>query len=537
MTAEQSQSPLTTWLTTPRALALIGATLISLFVFRDAIANLFERWGTQDELSHSYFIPVISGWLIWSNKDAIMASAGRGGVAAVGLGFLAGFMLLAGQLTHAFILQQLGFVVAIAALVAGYGGRSMLAICAVPVLYLLFAVPPPFWLITNLSWNFQRMSSELGVAMIQAMNIPVYLSGNVIDLGTYQLAVAEACSGLRYLFPFLSLGFLAAYLFKGTWWQKAIIFLSTIPITILMNSLRIAITGILVQAYGTSHTEGFLHFFEGWVVFLLCLAALFGVISLFCVVLPPRTNPLDEMGVPALSPRQPTTGGLPLAAMPEQFRGGAALITIAALFVVTAGLAKIVTVDKLITPERQVFAAFPGEFRGWRAEIQPIDSEVAEVLGADDSLVVNMTSPEGELYNVYMAYLTARRDGRSWHSPRQCIPGGGWQVTDFSVVAADEAAIPADERLPFAYNRMVIEYNGTKRVIYYWYDQRGQQFANEYIMKMSVIWDTLTRQRADGALVRLMAPVAKGNDVAATDKQLRAMARKIRTVLPKYIPE
>ncbi|MEO0850936.1 MAG: exosortase C-terminal domain/associated protein EpsI, partial [Pseudomonadota bacterium] len=211
--------------------------------------------------------------------------------------------------------------------------------------------------------------------------------------------------------------------------------------------------------------------------------------------------------------------------------------TIAALFVVTSGLAKIVTVDKLITPERQVFAAFPGEFRGWRAEIQPIDSEVAEVLGADDSLVVNMTSPEGELYNVYMAYLTARRDGRSWHSPRQCIPGGGWQVTDFSVVAADEAAIPADERLPFAYNRMVIEYNGTKRVIYYWYDQRGQQFANEYIMKMSVIWDTLTRQRADGALVRLMAPVAKGNDVAATDKQLRAMARKIRTVLPKYIPE
>lgn len=116
MTAEQSQSPLTTWLTTPRALALIGATLISLFVFRDAIANLFERWGTQDELSHSYFIPVISGWLIWSNKDAIMASAGRGGVAAVGLGFLAGFMLLAGQLTHAFILQQLGFVVAIASM-------------------------------------------------------------------------------------------------------------------------------------------------------------------------------------------------------------------------------------------------------------------------------------------------------------------------------------------------------------------------------------------------------------------------------------
>ncbi|MEO1426750.1 MAG: exosortase C-terminal domain/associated protein EpsI, partial [Pseudomonadota bacterium] len=94
-----------------------------------------------------------------------------------------------------------------------------------------------------------------------------------------------------------------------------------------------------------------------------------------------------------------------------------------------------------------------------------------------------------------------------------------------------------DDRLPFAYNRMVIEFNGDKRIIYYWYDQRGQQFANEYIMKLSVIWDTLTRQRADGALVRLMAPVKKGNDVAATDKQLRDMARKMRAVLPKYIPE
>ncbi|MEL6789138.1 MAG: VPLPA-CTERM-specific exosortase XrtD [Pseudomonadota bacterium] len=537
MASEKFSPPLTDWLTSPRALTLFGATLVTLFVFRDAIVNLFERWGTQDELSHSYFIPLISGWLVWSNKDAILASAGRGGITAVGLGLLAGFMLLAGQLTHAFILQQLGLVMAIAALVTGYGGRSMLLIAAVPLLYLLFAVPPPFWLITNLSWNFQRMSSELGVAMIQAMNIPVYLSGNVIDLGTYQLAVAEACSGLRYLFPFLSLGFLAAYLFKGTWWQKAIIFLSTIPITILMNSLRIAITGVLVQAYGTSHTEGFLHFFEGWVVFLLCLAALFAVISIFCVVLPPRTNPLDQMGVPDLTARQATMGRLPLGSIPENLRSALALAAIIVIFIVTAGLAKVVTVEKLITPERQVFAVFPSEFRGWRADIQPIDSEVAEVLGADDSLVVNMTSPQGDLYNVYMAYLTARRDGRSWHSPRQCIPGGGWQVIDFSVVDTDDPNIEQDDRLPFAYNRMVIEFNGDKRIIYYWYDQRGQQFANEYIMKLSVIWDTLTRQRADGALVRLMAPVKKGNDVAATDKQLRDMARKMRAVLPKYIPE
>ena len=66
-----------------------------------------------------------------------------------------------------------------------------------------------------------------------------------------------------------------------------------------------------------------------------------------------------------------------------------------------------------------------------------MDPTVAEVLGADDTIVVNMTSPEGELVNLYLAYLDAQRDGRSWHSPRQCIPGGGWQITAHDIVETD----------------------------------------------------------------------------------------------------
>lgn len=115
-------------------------------------------------------------------------------------------------------------------------------------------------LITILSWKFQEWSSILGVAMIKLMDIPVFLTGNIIDLGEYKLQVAEACSGLRYLFPFLSLGVMTAYIYRGPLWHKAAIVLATVPITILMNSFRIAVTGALVQAYGTSHAEGALHF-------------------------------------------------------------------------------------------------------------------------------------------------------------------------------------------------------------------------------------------------------------------------------------
>ena len=85
--------------------------------------------------------------------------------------------------------------------------------------------------------------------------IPVYLDGNIIDMGNYKLQVVEACSGLRYLYPLLSLSFLAAYLFHAPLWQRAVVFLSSIPIAIGMNGFRIGLVGVLVDRWGTQMAE------------------------------------------------------------------------------------------------------------------------------------------------------------------------------------------------------------------------------------------------------------------------------------------
>ena len=108
----------------------------------------------------------------------------------------------------------------------------------------------------------------------QLFQIPVYLDGNIIDLGTSKLLVAEACSGLRYLYPLLCLSFLAAYLFQAPIWQRVIVFLSAIPITIAMNGFRIGLVGILVSRWGAEQAEGLLHLFEGWVIFIACAVLL-----------------------------------------------------------------------------------------------------------------------------------------------------------------------------------------------------------------------------------------------------------------------
>jgi exosortase D (VPLPA-CTERM-specific) len=170
--------------------------------------------------------------------------------------------------TYAFIIWVGGVVLT----VMGWerGRRHQL-----PVLHLIFMLPLPQFVFWKLTIFLQLVSSQIGVWFVELMGVPVFLEGNVIDLGVYKLQVAEACSGLRYLFPILSFSYLFGILYKGPFWHKAVLFLMAAPLTVLMNSFRIGMIAVLVNSYGISHAEGFLHFFEGWVIFGACIVVLF----------------------------------------------------------------------------------------------------------------------------------------------------------------------------------------------------------------------------------------------------------------------
>ena len=157
---------------------------------------------------------------------------------------------------HSFCSCSLASSLALIGIVLSIGGTSLLRVTFIPIAFLVFAIPLPYFIDTELSFRLQLISSELGVFFIRMFGVPVYLTGNVIDFGNYKLQVVEACSGLRYLYPLLSLGFLAAYLFQAPFWQRTLVFLSAIPITIVMNSFRIAMVGLLVDRWGTAQAEG-----------------------------------------------------------------------------------------------------------------------------------------------------------------------------------------------------------------------------------------------------------------------------------------
>src|SRR5487761_2317851 len=259
---------------TATLIVLVG--LLSLVPFRDGIVQMWGWWIDSEEYSHGLLIPPIVAFLIWQQRDKLERLAFSGSWWGVAVVMLGGAMLALGQLGTVFVLVQYGLFVTLLGLALALVGRPAFREIAVPMLILGFMIPLPQFVLANLSEDLQLISSQLGVGFMRAFDVSVFLQGNVIDLGGYKLQVAEACSGMRYLFPLMTIGFLMAYMYKGSWWKRAVLFLSSIPLTVLMNSLRVGTIGIMVDRWGIGMAEGFLHEFQGWAMFMLCVALMLG---------------------------------------------------------------------------------------------------------------------------------------------------------------------------------------------------------------------------------------------------------------------
>jgi exosortase D (VPLPA-CTERM-specific) len=361
--------------------------------------------------------------------------------------------------------------------------------------------------------------------LIRLAGISVFLEGNVIDLGAYQLQVAEACDGLRYLFPLMTLALIVAYFFRAPLWKRVVLFLASIPIAILMNSIRIGAIGVTVEYWGTRMAEGLLHDFEGWVVFMLSAVALLGVAALLARGGKGRTSLRDTLAFD-VAPR-PSNAGEPPArrTLPRPFVAAAVLASSAALM----GLALPERTE--VSPARTSLVEFPSRLEDWQGRREPLEDVYQDVLKLDDYILADYRRPAAPPVNFYVAWYDSQRKGRSVHSPRSCMPGGGWEIRSLEQRSIQSGA------QALQVNRAVIELGRERQVVYYWFQQRGRDITNEYAVKWYIFWDALTRGRTDGALVRLSAPVRPGSDEAAVDAEISKFAGAVMPRLKAFIPD
>jgi exosortase len=281
--------------------SIAAAVVAFVLCYWNVLTKLVHDWAHDDNYSHGFLIVPLALYFVWERRARLAALVGRpnwfGLVVVVGsLG-----MLVSGTLGAELFVSRLSIVFLIAGTVLFACGLDALRILAFPIAFLLLMVPPPAIIFNQIAFPLQLLASRFGEATLQAFSIPVLREGNVITLANTTLEVAEACSGIRSLISLLTLGIVYGYFTDRRPGVRTMIALSTIPIAIVANGIRVAGTGIAAHYYGLEAAEGFFHTFSGWIVFIAAFLLMYLAARLIVMIVPSRVDSTPTSSPPLTS--------------------------------------------------------------------------------------------------------------------------------------------------------------------------------------------------------------------------------------------
>jgi EpsI family protein len=183
-------------------------------------------------------------------------------------------------------------------------------------------------------------------------------------------------------------------------------------------------------------------------------------------------------------------------------------------------------------PIRKSFDTFPSRIAAWQErQSSNLELEVVNLLKVNDYVMRRYSNPDGRTLWLYIGYWSTQRKGAQIHSPRNCLPGGGWEP-----IEASRLIVPLrGGHAPIEVNRYLIQKDRDQQVVLYWYQSQGKAVAGELDAKIEMVRSAITRNRTDGALVRVSAPVSGG--VAETTDVLVRYVQALYPVLADYLPE
>ena len=186
-----------------------------------------------------------------------------------------------------------------------------------------------------------------------------------------------------------------------------------------------------------------------------------------------------------------------------------------------------------VIPQRQALADFPRQLGPWELSREGSMSRSLErVLAADDYLLRSYHNASGQSADLFIAYYKVQNAGESMHSPKNCLPGSGWESIETGRLQLGEDAA----RRPIWVNRYVIEKGGERLLMLYWYQAEGRVIASEYWGKICLVWDALCRHRRNGAIVRITVPLVNSNDGGAAQSAALDLARAATANLRGFLP-
>lgn len=236
-------------------------------VYWPVVLPMVKQWGSDPNYSHGYLVPFIAAYMAWMYKDDLLASSPQPSLAGLLLFAFGLVMLLIGFLGTEYFTMRSSLVVVFAGSVLCLFGWEIFKILLAPLCYLLLMVPIPYIIYDAAAFPLKLLVTKVSVLSMKALGIVVWQEGNILMFPNITLEVADACSGLRSIISLLALGVAYAFVLHPKTRDRVILILSTLPIAVFTNCLRVIATGILAQYFGSAAAEGFFHEFAGLFVF------------------------------------------------------------------------------------------------------------------------------------------------------------------------------------------------------------------------------------------------------------------------------
>jgi len=245
------------------------------WLYASILGRLVGQWWNDPNFSHGFFVPAFALFVLWQDRSRLASLPRAPSLWGLLILVTALCVLVVGVLGAELFLSRVSLLLLIAGLVVLFLGWNYLRAVLFPLAFLILMIPIPAIIFNQITFPLQILASKVAATVLPLAGVPVLREGNVINLPTMPLEVAEACSGIRSLLSLATLAIIYGYLMETRNSVRVVLTLASVPIAVAANSSRIVGTGLLVQYWDPSKAEGFFHAFSGWLIFVISLVMLF----------------------------------------------------------------------------------------------------------------------------------------------------------------------------------------------------------------------------------------------------------------------
>ncbi len=425
------------------------------------LASWWRMWNLPESYyTHGPLVPLLAGVMLWQNRERLRCCP----VMRTGLGVapmaLAVPAFAVGRLLEIAPLVNLAFCLFLFGLMLALLGRQMLKILALPLLFLGNMIPFSYAVLDAATGPLQLASTALAASALRVADASIIRYGNIItgDHLPAPLALGTPCSGLHLLIAFVMVVWFLCYVLEGVWWKKTALLAACLPFSLLLNSLRVALIGLVgIRTQSEGMMQSF-HDWSGYVTLALGAGVIYAAFWLLGMRRPRNLLPdLDSTPQPPIARRGRAVGAVTLG-----------------LVIAVSGVAAI---PGLYAPPEAAFAqeALPSKFGNWVSRSLPIDAKTREQLQSADlwnRVFINTQT----LAPSVQVFAIAAYDTGAFHDPHLCLPGSGAKIEregTTELPAADLTGRPIEATLLH-----VVNTRGNRGVILHWYSQENRNFAS-----------------------------------------------------------